>query len=699
MHCTIISKALRSKTVKVQSASLDTLVEQFKALKGRTARVPQLREELLALTQGSTPPAFDQLPQLQPAYRQVRPRGGTPYAVYQGVVLLSVNDIENQQTMRQLKDEACMLPSTLMAVEGCSGRTLKLLVVTCLDNGPLPDSHEDIARFHRAVAQRAQKVYGAILSLPLEQREPQPDDVMHWTFDPDLRYNPDAAPLRLARRELRGAAGIEAIASQPYAGTQPTEYNYRINARKFTTAVDLARQSQPDADSDEAFIQLVAGRCIELGIPQEEAVRLASASWRWPSLDNDMKRTLIEAVYAETRNRHNRHRGLMQDATMRLQEFMSLRYDLRFNELTNGVEYRPNHSLATRFHPLDSRMENTMIQEANETGLEIMDRDMHRYLGSTRIRSYNAVRAYLDEHANDWDGATDYIGQLAERVPTSNPNWKQWFHTWLLAVVAQWTERDRRHGNAIVPLLIGPQGCGKSTFGQVLLPPELRSEGYRELVSFTNKEEVQRNLTSALLINLDEFNQIGERTQQGFLKNLLQKATFKGRRPYSSVQVELPRRASFIATSNFADVLTDPSGSRRFIVATINGTDTIDTSTPIPYGKLYSQAIQELDQGRRYYFTPQEQTEIEAYNSAQTDQRPEITNFLETFATATVEDHTTRRLSVAQLALAVTASTGFRYDNRGRMLLGRYLAQEARRLHTRKSVSAGYPQYLVVPRE
>ena len=59
------------------------------------------------------------------------------------------------------------------------------------------------------------------------------------------------------------------------------------------------------------------------------------------------------------------------------------------------------------------------------------------------------------------------------------------------------------------------------------------------------------------------------------------------------------RYASFIATSNHKDLLTDPSGSRRFICIEVK---VIDTSRPIDYDQLYAQAMHELAHGERYWF-------------------------------------------------------------------------------------------------
>ena len=381
---------------------------------------------------------------------------------------------------------------------------------------------------------------------------------------------------------------------------------------------------------------------------------------------------------------------------MELQAFMNERYDLRFNELTNGVEYRPNHSSAFLFQPLDTRVMNTMIQEAHEHGINVFDRDMKRFLGSTRVRSYNAAQAYLHDIQYQWDGHTDHIGALADRVPNHNPHWREWFHTWFLGMVAQWEGFNPGHGNAVVPLLIGQQGCGKSTFGQLILPPELRQTGYRELVDFSSKLEVERMLTNSLLINLDEFNQIPEKIQQGFLKNLLQKSSVKGRRPYSAVTIEMPRMASFIATSNMTDVLNDPSGSRRFIVAEISEGEAINTASGIPYDALYAQAVQELyKEHRRCYFTLEEVAQIEAHNAHFANQRPEVSRFLEVYEPTIIDDEQTQWLSVSEMTNEIHRHTRFEYNNKSVNYLGRWLTSESRFMHLSKKIRHGFAVYSV----
>ncbi len=80
----------------------------------------------------------------------------------------------------------------------------------------------------------------------------------------------------------------------------------------------------------------------------------------------------------------------------------------------------------------------------------------------------------------------------------------------------------------------------------------------------------------------------------------------------SDQYVMLPRMASFIATTNDYQPLTDPTGSRRYLCCELTGI--IDTDTPIPHKQMYAQAIHELEQGHPWYFSKQEEATIEEHN-------------------------------------------------------------------------------------
>ena len=253
--------------------------------------------------------------------------------------------------------------------------------------------------------------------------------------------------------------------------------------------------------------------------------------------------------------------------------------------------------------PVDDRVMKGMTMKARLGGINAWDNDVKRYVQSDMIKPFNPIGDYLWEQYDKWDGK-DHIRQLARTVPTNNPHWPDWFYTWFLGMVRQWQVTNMAmYGNQAVPLLISAQGWNKTTFCEQLLPPELRW-GYTGNLQMDDKRQVLQQMAQMLLINLDEFNQISPRIQQGFLKNIITLSSVKIKRPYGRHVEDFPRRASFIATTNQADVLADPSGSRRFLGVELTGP--IDVSTPPNYEQLYAQAMRALHQHQPYYFSQQE---------------------------------------------------------------------------------------------
>lgn len=388
----------------------------------------------------------------------------------------------------------------------------------------------------------------------------------------------------------------------------------------------------------------------------------------------------------------------VQESTSALQACLQTRYDLRFNELTNCVEWRSVGSASAHFLPLDSRMMNTMIQEARESGLRFTDRDMKRYLGSTRVRSYHPARDYLQSVRGSWDGRTDHIGQLADRVQQSNPLWRKCFHSWFLGLVGQWNNPTEGRRKGVAPLIIGPQGCGKSAFTQLLLPPELRAVGFHEAGDFVSKSEIERQLTSSLLIHLNVNNHLSGKAPSWLQHDALQMSSVRGRRPFSTELQELPRYASFIATASTSSILVDIGCPARFFVVELRKGQHIEIASSIPYSQLYDQVISELEaEAQRHDFTPEVVAELEAYNSRYVNARVEVLRFLDTFELTAEPRRDSVRMKLSDIADAVRRHTGFSYSDKAFNYLGRWLTNEAKMSHVRKTVSNGSPVYLLRP--
>lgn len=301
----------------------------------------------------------------------------------------------------------------------------------------------------------------------------------------------------------------------------------------------------------------------------------------------------------------------LSDNIMSMIGFLCKKYDFRYNSVMKFTEYRPKDKDYWGFQPVDARVQKRMTLEVQLANIRVSIKDVRNYLESDLLSTYNPVENFLFKCMGKWDGK-DHIRALARTVPTDNPHWEDWFYTWFLAMVDQWRSYShRKYGNSVAPLLISRQGYNKSTFCRSLVPPELQW-GYNDNLVLSEKRQVLQAMCQALLLNLDEFNQISPQVQQGFLKNIIQLPSVKMKPPYGSHVQEFPRMASFIATSNMEDILSDPSGNRRFLGVELTGP--IDVSQLPNYEQLYAQALAALQAGEKTYFDAEQTKLIMASN-------------------------------------------------------------------------------------
>ena len=301
----------------------------------------------------------------------------------------------------------------------------------------------------------------------------------------------------------------------------------------------------------------------------------------------------------------------LSDNIMSMIGFLCKKYDFRYNSVMKCTEYRPKEKDYWGYQPVDARVQKRMTLEVQFANIRVSIKDVRNYLESDLLSTYNPVENFLFKCEGKWDGK-DHIRALARTVPTDNPYWEDWFYTWFLAMVDQWRAYShRKYGNSVAPLLISKQGYNKSTFCRSLVPPELQW-GYNDNLVLSEKRQVLQAMCQSLVINLDEFNQISPQVQQGFLKNIIQLPSVKIKPPYGSHVQEFPRMASFIATSNMEDILSDPSGNRRFLGVELTGP--INVSQRPNYEQLYAQALSALRAGEKTYFDAEQTRQIMANN-------------------------------------------------------------------------------------
>lgn len=554
-------------------------------------------------------------------------RGGEMQQVaYNGLILLEVNNLQSEEEAIGLRFYAGRQPQTLLAFVGADGRSVCIvcraeLYPNCRQEGSaLPTGDEQIRCFHYNAYTAAQKFYTGQLEVTVDVLEPRLDRVCYMSADGVLCYNPEAIPFYVDAQESFSL-------SSPYrpqkaeVGTLPGRDAYQtqmiIVQECLAKAYEEALTIENEQEAMVAVLTHQAHFCMESGVPKELAKRITLMH---PELRKDplLADRIFDNAYTPKALKRVMRRNPETAALRHIPEstllmlkttaFMEQNYQFRKNVLTGVAQYRPVARPYFDYMDVTEEDRNSMTIRALEAGLKSWDKDIKRYIESKDIPQYDPIEDYL-LHLPAWDGR-DRLADFARRVPTSDGLWQRFFPLWMRSMVAHWLGKDREHGNALVPMLIGPQGCGKSTFCGIVLPEELRAY-YNDRVSFNNEFDLLNQMSSFALINIDEFDSIGA-SRQPLLKYLLSTPDVKLRVPYGKAVSQRRRYASFIATTNQQMPLTDLSGARRFLCVNVDGR--IDTDSRVDYAQLYAQLLAEIQAGQRYWLTDEETAEVIAHN-------------------------------------------------------------------------------------
>ena len=567
-----------------------------------------LKEIAMEGGMASGPIVTEELPLIMPAKGE--------RDMYTGLVLLSFHVDEGVAKLEQLRQRVNLWPQTLLSFVGATGRSLEVLIPYRLTGGGLPADKPQALLFHQYAYKRAAEfAYGST--------GVKPEEVMHdgsesfrISFDESVYFQPDATAIDMEQptkpltdesalppdKSAEVKLDMEVLPGYTRREMDATKYNFICR--------ELAYGKKQDKES---YLMALAAACRKAGIDKELAIKETISMGMFFGKDVLVRSSFNTAYECHPLGRTNPiERSLMHQ--LLLKDFLSNRYMFRRNSVTGDLEYQEKHRYALWWKPLTEEARNDINNAAIEEGIKVWPKVLERVIVSEKTDTYDPVREWISK-LPQWDGR-DRLGELADRVRTQTPGWRDNFKIWMRSMVSQWRAgRDAMYGAQMVLMLVGGQGTRKSTFMRMLLPREL-SPFYIDRIDFANKKEALRALSRFLLINIDEYDQVSK-SQTAFLKHLIQRTDVKERKLYSTTFEQSQRYAAFCATTNSLVPLKDESGSRRYMVVEVDGM--IDTDTQggraIDYPQLYAQIVQEIEQGEEYAFTGEREQQIIAQNA------------------------------------------------------------------------------------
>lgn len=395
------------------------------------------------------------------------------------------------------------------------------------------------------------------------------------------------------------------------------------------------------------------------GVPQADAEAWALRTF--PDYPREQLLPIIKSCYSLTmefntvplprsvRKKEKENDSSHKKATVEeMEEFINSYMKFRMNMLTHQIETqliadaytdRPEAS-ACHWQRLTDHIENSLWCAMQHHGMAVNLNELHTLLGSDFVKEYHPLKEYLDG-LPPWDGETDYIGRLAAMVHVKESphsplqqdksrerndlsetpvRFADILKRWMVSMIA--AALDETVVNQVILTLIGRQGSYKTSFIQHILPPVL-SEYY---TTKSNSSRMTKDdlftMTENLVINLEEIDTMPP-SELNQLKAMVTQRYVDERRAYGRNKVHLPHVASFVATGNNLQFLTDDTGNRRWLPFEVEDIDS-PWEADIPYEGIYSQTYALYqDVNFRYWFTDKEIQQLRGHVQQFEVPRPE----------------------------------------------------------------------------
>jgi predicted P-loop ATPase len=240
----------------------------------------------------------------------------------------------------------------------------------------------------------------------------------------------------------------------------------------------------------------------------------------------------------------------------------------------------------------------------------------HRYTNERLLRatisrlgrrnSFHPVRDYLIGLQYDHE---DHIGKLCSYFSDTNDVFRLWLPKWLVGAVARVLKPNVQNR---VLVLDGAQNLGKSYFAQWLFRP--LPDLFIEAAVDPEDKDCRMRRAFVWGWEIDEMGATMRRRDTEALKSFITNTAMTERVPYGRADRTLKPIASFIGTiNNQAGFLNDPTGARRFMVATLTRLDW-RYAAEIDPNQVWAQAVYMLNNNYPWQLASEEYALSEKIN-------------------------------------------------------------------------------------
>lgn len=511
------------------------------------------------------------------------------------------------EKMQEVIAKADKDPYVMARYVTASGHGLRILA----RYKPFDDPEVTAVELFDVVVRKAMDYFSILLGVPADEKCCDITRMCGLAHDPTAYFCWNSKPFELESKDIKRLYFKKSMAEkyERRSSRRRKPSQKMVSLAKHIPTIDEAAASieklletwgkafEPSRHND--YVYNFGLTCLKYDIDQKEATDYADQhfSAQYPKTVSVMNQAYKHQEQRGTWQFMRKGESYGKKPSMKmLKQWLSMRYEFHRNEVTGYYEVCSRDVIKGKFHHwtrMDDNIENSLWIEMEEDGLQTQQPRLHSLINSDFSEKYNPLLDYLTALPT-WDGKTDYIQMLADRIHIANTDgahhtqedFRYFFKKWFVAMVVTWVT-DTVVGQTIL-IFVGKGGLFKTTFFDKLLPKILHDYFINEsTASYTDKDFMEAMASKALMC-LDEFETAFGKNLSAF-KSCVTKLFFSIRRPYDKYRTELPHRAAMCGTSNSVQIISEEE-NHRYSPWLIESIDS-PIDHPIDYQHVYAQAV------------------------------------------------------------------------------------------------------------
>lgn len=512
-----------------------------------------------------------------------------------------------EEKMQEVIAKADKDPYVMARYVTASGHGLRILA----RYKPFDDPEVTAVELFDVVVRKAMDYFSILLGVPADEKCCDITRMCGLAHDPTAYFCWNSKPFELESKDIKRLYFKKSMAEkyERRSSRRRKASQKMVSLAKHIPTIDEAAPAieklmetwgkafEPSRHND--YVYNFGLTCLKYDIDQKEATDYADQhfSAQYPKTVSVMNQAYKHQEQRGTWQFMRKGESYGKKPSMKmLKQWLSMRYKFHRNEVTGYYEVCSRDVIKGKFHHwtrMDDNIENSLWIEMEEDGLQTQQPRLHSLINSDFSEKYNPLLDYLTA-LPAWDGKTDYIQMLADRIHIANTDgahhtqedFRYFFKKWFVAMVVTWVT-DTVVGQTIL-IFVGKGGLFKTTFFDKLLPKILHDYFINEsTASYTDKDFMEAMASKALMC-LDEFETAFGKNLSAF-KSCVTKLFFSIRRPYDKYRTELPHRAAMCGTSNSVQIISEEE-NRRYSPWLIESIDS-PIDHPIDYQHVYAQAV------------------------------------------------------------------------------------------------------------